>query len=195
MTNSWHNIWSRRNIEFTSDLSLDFLIKADGFDQGIGDVDSDSWISICVAYAKAMDLQKDMSIFEFGCGAGAFLKPFYDIYRMRVAGIDLSPFLIDVARQVMPHGDFNMCSIEDYVFDEKYDVVVSNSVIHYLNREELGTFIDKATAIAERFILISDIPNLQTKTEAEEYRKKSCFKMALRKNTKAYTILTFSRWN
>ena len=89
----------------------------------------------------------------------------------------------------MPHGDFNMCSIEDYVFDEKYDVVVSNSVIHYLNREEFETFINKATAIAERFILISDIPNLQTKTEAEEYRKKSCFKMALRKNTRPIPYL------
>ena len=59
------------------ETSLDNLIRIDGFDNKYGEVDIESWKEIIDFCSKKLNIIPGESIFEIGCGAGAFLYPFY----------------------------------------------------------------------------------------------------------------------
>jgi len=69
------------------------------------------------------------SVLEIGCGAGqllASLKP------GRGVGIDLSPKMIQVARERHPHLEFHVDNLEDLQLEEKFDYVVVSDVLGFL---------------------------------------------------------------
>ena len=69
------------------------------------------------------------SVLEIGCGAGqllASLKP------ARGVGIDLSPKMVQLAKERYPHLEFRVDDLEDLQFDEKFDYVVVSDVLGFL---------------------------------------------------------------
>ena len=70
------------------------------------------------------------SIFEVGCGAGAFLYPFYQMGH-RVAGIDYAQNLVHLAATVMPAAEIRLGEATALPTQQSYDVVVSNGVFLY----------------------------------------------------------------
>ena len=74
-------------------------------------------------------IPRNRSVLEIGCGAGqllASLKP------SRGVGIDLSPKMIQVARERHPHLEFHVDNLEDLQLDEKFDYVVVSDVLGFL---------------------------------------------------------------
>ena len=70
-------------VEDSSDSSiLSRLIKADGFDTGFGSINEHAWkkYSEYIKY-KLNNIKENDSIYDVGCGAGAFLYNFINITR------------------------------------------------------------------------------------------------------------------
>jgi SAM-dependent methyltransferase len=98
---------------------------------------SEEWKDLCLRTASRLNLQAGNSVFESGCGAGAFIDVLHRHYSVQVAGVDFSDKLIDIARQRLP-GDFWVGDIQDlsFVKDCIYDCAVSHGVFMYLASRE-----------------------------------------------------------
>jgi len=98
----------------------------------------------------ADDLIKDLgikpreSVLDVGCGIGNITKDIASIAcDGRVVGIDESSAMIDQARKNLSSQDsenisFQVMSATDLQFDKQFDVVFSNSVLHWIKRQELA---------------------------------------------------------
>jgi len=129
-TNNWKNIWNKN--ERLNLIILDCLIKADGFDSGAGKFNVKDWESYVNKIYKILEINSEQSIFEVGCGSGAFLYPHY-LNKGKVGGIDFSNQLIQIEKNFMKKSDFKCLDAEDICTSKKYDVCLSNSVFQYFS--------------------------------------------------------------
>lgn len=174
--NSWKKIWNKRGELSKSDFLnsskiIDKLLELDGFDSPTGFINNKSWIDYIDSLKKKYGISTNDSIFEVGCGSGAFLYPFY-LSSHKVGGIDYSNSLIKSCRKLMPNGDFNLNEAINLDLDNKYDFVVSFSVFFYFNSYEYAlSTLEKMYNKSRKGIMILDIPNLQTKEKCEKNRR------------------------
>lgn len=86
----------------------------------------------------------DMSVLDAGCGSGnltvLLAKKVPDGY---VLGIDSSESMIEnakksIAAKSMPNLEFRVCGINEIEFDEQFDLIFSNSVLHWVVETEDG---------------------------------------------------------
>ena len=71
---NWKKVWNSRTIELnTRSQLLDELIKANGFDTGVGDYSTEDWQILTAFLSKKFSLNNNSKVFEIGCGSGAFL--------------------------------------------------------------------------------------------------------------------------
>ena len=73
--NKWKEIWNKE--ERVNKIVLETLIKADGFDSGAGSFSVDDWIEYTQEFFNKLKIQENQSIFDVGCGSGAFVFPLY----------------------------------------------------------------------------------------------------------------------
>jgi SAM-dependent methyltransferase len=71
----WKEIWNKE--ERVNKIILESLIKADGFDSGAGSFSVDDWIVYTNELYKDLIIKQDDSIYDIGCGSGAFIYPLY----------------------------------------------------------------------------------------------------------------------
>jgi 2-polyprenyl-3-methyl-5-hydroxy-6-metoxy-1,4-benzoquinol methylase len=81
--------------------------------------------------AQAAGLRPGVRALELGCGTGLFSSLFAQT-GAQVTAIDISPVLIDIARQKVPDVDFVCDRFEDAQFPDWFDAVVGSSVLHHL---------------------------------------------------------------
>ena len=103
MMDNWREIWNKS--DRIDDYILDTLIKADGFDTGAGSFTLENWKIYTQDFYNILSIKPNESIFDIGCGSGAFLYPLY-LLGIKVNGIDYSSPLIDLANRVMKNCDF-----------------------------------------------------------------------------------------
>jgi ubiquinone/menaquinone biosynthesis C-methylase UbiE len=172
----WKSIWEKRNLIDidtlnSSDIILEKLIKADGFDGGTGNIELNSWKEYINELNKVMNLQKSDSIFEVGCGGGAFLYSYY-LNEHKVGGIDFSESLIKSAQLIMKEMDLKTGEAINLNCIEKYDIVVANSVFFYFpDYIYANEVLLKMVKKSKKSVVIMDIPNLELKEECENRRK------------------------
>lgn len=168
----WEFIWNNRCLPNGENI-LDRLIQADGFDNGAGKIDSNSWKEYVMLISRKLALKKKESIFEIGCGSGALLYPFYE-RKHKVGGIDFSGPLIEIAEDVMQDMNFQVCDAVDLDTKEKFDVVISNSVFHYFKDLYYAkSVIEKMLDKAKYIVAILEVPDLALKEESEKTRRES----------------------
>ena len=71
----WKKIWNKN--ERIEKIILEMLIKADGFDSGAGSFGVDDWIDYTKNFYQKLEIKASDTIFDLGCGSGAFLYPLY----------------------------------------------------------------------------------------------------------------------
>ncbi len=71
-TSSWQKVWESRKLT-THGSVQEQLIRANGFDSGVGEVDIDRYTHFVNYYSELINLKPGESVFEVGCGSGAFL--------------------------------------------------------------------------------------------------------------------------
>ncbi len=74
------------------------------------------------------------SVLDAGCGQGELLKEMLARYPQiqRVAGIDFSPASINITRQRIEKGRFEVIDLQTQHLDEQYDLVVSIDVMEHI---------------------------------------------------------------
>lgn len=94
-----------------------------------------------------------------------------------VAGLDISQELIEIARTMFPHGRFFVHNLAQGArhpaLEDSYDFVVSNAVFHYLSLEEARELFRDSLRLANRKVLVSELPHIDRKSESEALRERA----------------------
>ena len=153
--NDWKKIWN--NEDRINKIILDFLVKADGFDSSYRKYETEDWIQYCDNFYSKIGISMGDTIFEIGCGSGAFLYPLY-LRKNLVGGIDYSINLLDLARKFMPESKLTCEDAVTLKLNNTYDVVLSHSVFQYfhdLNQAEM--VLKTMNRLAKRKVAILDV--------------------------------------
>jgi trans-aconitate methyltransferase len=170
MNQSWKDIWNRRSAK-KEELDLDALIKLDGFDSGAGRIEVLDWQDYASLIAKKLGVKECSSVYEIGCGAGAFLYALRQEYTLSVGGIDYSAGLIAAATRAMPDGDFIVSEADAMEVIPNYDFVISNGVFHYFNLDYAIGVLNRMIKKAKVAVAVLEVPDLSTKDESEAFRR------------------------
>jgi SAM-dependent methyltransferase len=101
---------------------LEVLLAADGLAAAINEVD---WRNFVEQVVASLDVGPGTSIWDVGCGAGAFLYPLWENGYV-VGGIDPRATSIAAARAAMPQGKFVVDRPATLQPAEPWDVVVAS---------------------------------------------------------------------
>lgn len=80
---------------------------------------------------KLLNPQKGERILDLGCGTG-YLTNVIAGSGAEVIGIDNSEAMIAKARQAYPENDFKVVNAEDFKFENPFDSIFSNAVLHWI---------------------------------------------------------------
>lgn len=98
------------------------------------------------------------TVLELACGTGSILKQLQDDYS--VTGLDLSPEMLQVAREKLPNVRLIQADMTVFALDEQFDVVlcVYDSINHLLEFAQWKELFDRAhEQLKDGGILIFDI--------------------------------------
>jgi SAM-dependent methyltransferase len=173
MSPRWDEIWAQRRLPppAAGGSLLRRLMDADGLDSGFAHVSEAAWLHMIARLASAWDLAPHESVFDVGCGAGAFLLPFHDAGHP-VGGIDGSPGLVAAARQV---GLTSVSVAWANGLDplQRSDVVASFGVFIYFDSWTYAErVLDRMVAKARRVVAVLDIPDAARQGEALAQRQR-----------------------
>jgi trans-aconitate methyltransferase len=91
-------------------------------------------------------------ILDLGCGTGHLTARIADTGAEAV-GIDSSPEMIAEARKLFPDIRFEVADARDFAFDEPFDAVLSNAVLHWVKPPEAAiACVRRALAPGGRFV-------------------------------------------
>ena len=169
-TGGWREIWAGRRLDPQRGSVLAQLLAADGFDTGFGDVIEENWVAYVRGWAAELGLGPGTSVFEVGCGSGAFL---YELRRLgcSVAGLDQSESLVAVARSVLPDAAFSVADAAGVPTEPQADVVISVGVFCYFpSLDYAEKVIERMAAKAGRAVLLVDLPDLARRGAALAHR-------------------------
>lgn len=170
MTNRWREIWAERRA-LDGAPSLEQAIRLDGFDNYGNAVSAESWQSYVLELASRLGVVPTDSIFEVGCGSGAFLLPLCELGHS-VGGLDYSPGLIEAAQTLLPAAELRIGDAEDLDEFDHYDVVVAHSVFHYIpSLENAQRVLERMVRKAVKAVGIFDVPDLATRDRSIATRR------------------------
>jgi SAM-dependent methyltransferase len=158
MVATWPSIWAKRSLPAGGSLQAQ-LLAADGFDTAFGHVPEQSWEGYVARCADRLGTTVGSSIYEIGCGAGAFLYPLYK-RGLTVGGLDSSRSLLAIARRVMPDGAFDEGDASKLPALPTVDFVLANSVFQYFPSEGYAhAVLERMAAKATVGVAILDVPD------------------------------------
>jgi trans-aconitate methyltransferase len=145
---------------------LSRLLAADGMDTGFGNVEEGPWRQYVLQAADSIGIDAESSVFEVGCGAGAWL---YELGRLgcEIGGLDTSPALIGYAHEHLPNGRWHVGDASALETVPRYDFVVSSGVFLYFpSLEYAQDVLRRMVAKAKKGVLVLDVPDLATRDAA-----------------------------
>jgi 2-polyprenyl-3-methyl-5-hydroxy-6-metoxy-1,4-benzoquinol methylase len=178
MENNWRRIWENRSIQQIDSTKsskyevLEHLLSIDGFDSGTGKISPRSWDFFIKNLMTELNINMGESIFEVGCGAGAFLYPFF-MQGNQISGIDFSAKLIDQCNSFYKSNSFKACEAKDLITVPRFDFVFSFSVFFYFpDLSYASNVLRLMIQKAKRTVIVLDVPDLEKKNECESLRRK-----------------------
>lgn len=173
---NWKDIWENRHENTSESSILMRLIALDGFDTGHGTISEDAWLQYIDTIKEKLCIDSHTSIFEIGCGAGAFLYYFSENGN-NIGGIDYSHSLINIANKYINSNDLSVCEAINLDCQKKYDVIISNSVFFYFpSLEYASNVLEKMLEKCKKSIAILEINDSSKKDIALSIRNQNCQK-------------------
>ncbi len=168
---NWKNVWARRSLNPAAPSLLAALMAADGHDTQFGDVSETHFRQFVDDIAAKLGIAAGDSVYEVGCGAGAFLYPLAE-RGVRVGGLDQSAALVGIAREHLPSGTFEVAGASELSAAPAFDAVISCGVFMYfptlaLARDVVERMVRKAT----RAVAVLDVPDLAQREAAMAMRR------------------------
>jgi cyclopropane fatty-acyl-phospholipid synthase-like methyltransferase len=194
MKKSWQEIWSKRQfIQEQSETILESLIKMDGFDTPLGKMIEADWRDYVNTSIKNLDLKSNETVFEIGCGCGAFVYVLYE-KGFHVSGIDFSLPMIEIAKKIMPNksASFQVCDAID-LEEIKADSIIANHVFHYFSSYEYVSAVLETVMKSDCKVLITALPDIIFKEESEAFRTGALTDQEYKEKYEGLNILYFSK--
>ena len=169
---TWKEVWEARRMDPAHGSVLAQLLAADGFDQSFASLGEETWRQYVLRTAVKIGIQPDASVFDVGCGAGAYL---YELERQgcRVAGLDASPALVRCAERVMPNGSWIRADAGELEVEPACDFVVASGSFHYFpSLEYAGEVLRRMVGKARRGVMVLDVPDVALREKAIEERRR-----------------------
>lgn len=167
---TWRRIWRSRQAGPGGTTRLAGLLASDGYDNEFGRISEDAWRAMVRHWMTVLGVRPGMTIYEIGCGSGAFLHDFYQL-GCPVGGLDLSESLISRARSVMPGGSFRVADAGTFDGRDRADIVAACGVFMYFPSQEYAQMVLTAMARAARHaVLVLDLPDRDKKDAATASR-------------------------
>lgn len=170
MVNNWQTIWNARVLGTKDDITLDALIRLDGFDSGAGYISVEDWSAAVARVADLLGIQDGESVFEFGVGSGAFLFELNEQRCISGGGVDYSLPLIEVARRALPKFEFICAEAKDVLPQPQADHCISHSMFHYFDLPYAERVLECMAAKARKTVVILEVPDEATREAAERIR-------------------------
>jgi 2-polyprenyl-3-methyl-5-hydroxy-6-metoxy-1,4-benzoquinol methylase len=115
----------------------------------------------------AMVAQPDIahSMLDIGFGGGDILLQMArwaqrDGYKLNATGVELDPRALDYVRTLQRPANvsFRLANVHDLAAGgERFDFVISNHMLHHLDRAEFNRMLDSAARICKKFVLFVDL--------------------------------------
>lgn len=192
-TQTWKDVWNARRIDPSRQSTLARLLAADGMDTGFGSVDEEPWRDYVKGAAAEIGIESRSSVFEVGCGAGAWL---YELACMGcdVAGLDASPALIGYARECLPQGNWSIGDAAALEPVPTYDFVVSSGVFLYFPSLDYASHVlERMVRKAKQGVMILDVPDLALRDKALAARRNKMDEETYRRRYEGLDHLYFER--
>lgn len=171
MTDAWKVVWEKRTLDPAMPSVLAGLMAADGLDTGFGSVGEAAWRAFAERVAERLGLAEGSTIFEVGCGGGAFLYPLRD-RGLHVAGLDQSAALVSIARDAIPDGAFSIADASGIEPEPAFDAVAACGVFLYFpTLTYAAAVVTRMSAKARRALAILDVPDLASRQAAMAVRR------------------------
>ncbi len=163
MQQRWQKIWSRpKQLQADEDLLVG-LLEADGIGSGIGAISPEAWRAFVAAVVTRLGMKPGQSVFEVGCGAGAFLLPLAEA-GLQISGLDYAAAQIELARQALPGGRFEVGEAAELSSSAEVDFAVSMGVFMYFPSQDYAArVLAGMLRLAGRGAAILDVPDLATR--------------------------------
>lgn len=138
-TSNWEEIWTKKARDHAKgDVTLAEIMRVNGYDVGYAETDTSSMYEYVDGLLEQLELPEGSHLLEVGCGAGAVSIPVLERKR-NVTGIDLSPDLIEIARQAMPQANFHVSGAAEFDLEKRdYDAALSQGVFQFFPSQEYG---------------------------------------------------------
>jgi trans-aconitate methyltransferase len=167
----WSEVWAARRLDHSLPTQLGQLLAADGHDTGFGDLTEASWRTHVHDVVGRLGLRPGASVFDVGCGAGAFLLPLWEAGHP-VGGLDPSAALIDYASAALPGGDFAVADALDLRLDPPYDAVISSGVFLYFpDLDYAAQVLERMASSGRQGIAVLDVPDAALREDALMMRR------------------------
>lgn len=192
-TQTWKDVWDARRIDPSRPSVLARLLALDGMDTGFGSVDEEPWRAYVLRSAAEIGIHPGSSVFEVGCGAGAWL---YELACMGcdVAGLDASPALIGYAREFLPQGNWLIGEAAGLEPLPACDFVVSSGVFLYFpSLEYAHRVLERMVRKARQGVLILDVPDAALHLQALAARRQTMDEETYRRRYRGLDHLYFER--
>ena len=192
--NKWREIWENRaHGGAPADSILLNLLQEDGYDT-MGAVTEQAWRAYVQTIADRLQLRPGDSVFDVGCGAGAFLWCLREAGHP-VGGIDYSASQIIRARQVMPGvTDLDVGEAQALEAAPAYDVVTAcGTFLYFPGLSYAANVIERMAAKAARGVALLDLPDLAQKDEILRQRKEALGEEAYTRRYAGLDHLYYSR--
>jgi SAM-dependent methyltransferase len=172
---TWHQVWQNKGLsrtpnELGSGDVLDALMDLDGYHSPTSSRSiKDHEVQFRQA-VDALDIGPRDTVFEVGCGAGAFL------YWLRpqcasVGGLDYAESLVAHARRVLRAADLQHGEARNLAITPQYDVVLSNGVFIYFPDEQYAcNVLRRMIHKSRRAVGILDVNDAEHRHEFEKIR-------------------------
>ena len=168
--NKWADIWESR-VDEPKKMSHNELLIANGYDNPRATLYSWNLGRAQDYYWSLIRLEEHDTIYEVGCGAGAFLYPAHE-QQHKVGGLDLSNNLIEIAKINLPGGEFIQGDAMSLSIEEKWDHVVSFGLFFYFpDMEYVEALLHKMLEKANKTVCLYDLPDAAKMEECENMRR------------------------
>jgi SAM-dependent methyltransferase len=102
-------------------------------------------------------------ILDVGCHRGYMLSALANAGFQRLAGVDLSPNDVDVARGIVPTADVTCADVRDYLAsrDGTFDVIIAKAVLEHVQKDDVLSLLHTIRGgLKSGGIALVDVPNM-----------------------------------
>jgi len=166
----WTDIWKNRQVTAT-DFTLTNLLKLNGYDGVQADLNPENLKNALADYETMLLVDKEDSFYDVGCGSGAFLY-YWNEKGHAVGGCDISNSLVNVARQSLTNGTWEVCEANKLKIRKRYDHLTAfGSFFYFPDYDYAKEVLHRMIMKAKKTVSVFDIPDIVKKDSSEAARR------------------------